>query len=160
MADETTPPPEAAVAVPKPDESGQAADAGEESGTDDESRLSPSEVIFCDALARGETSCQAAKVAGVCERTARRWRQRPEIQAAVRSRVNDALASARAILAQGSALAAKELTSLVETASLDSARVAACRTVIEESAKLGELEDLAAKLADLEARLSRRRDAP
>jgi hypothetical protein len=75
----------------------------------------------------------------------------------VRARLNDALGTTRAILAQGSALAARRLTELAETASPDSAQVAACRTVIEESSKLGEIEELSARLAELETRLSKRK---
>ncbi len=122
---------------------------------DSESGLSAREIVFCDHLASGETSCQAAKAAGVCERTARRWRQRPEIQAAVRSRLHDALASARAILAQGTARAARSLVDLSDTGTVgDAAKVSASRAVIETSLKLTELEQLEARLAEVERQLA------
>jgi len=138
----------------KPDISGQPASSAVDEGPDSDAGLSPKEVVFVEELAKGSPSCQAARVAGISERTARRWRQRPEILAATRARVNDSLATARAILAQGSATAARQLVELCENAEPDAARVAACRSVLEAASDGCQIEDLAAALSELEARLA------
>jgi len=81
---------------------------------------------------RAALSCSGA--CGITTRTGRRWRQRPEIQAAVRSRLNDSLGSARAILAQGSARAARSLVDMSDGESdATSPKVAASRAVIESA---------------------------
>ncbi len=143
-----------APAGEEPDETGHPDNEAADTGQDEESRLSPRQVLFVDAIAAGEVSCHAAELAGVCARTARRWRQRPEIQAAVRSRLNDSLGSARAILAQGSARAAKSLVDMSDgEADATSPKVAASRAVIEQATNLAAVEELQARLAELEARL-------
>jgi hypothetical protein len=135
------------------DECGQSAGDEADAGPDDEARLSPREVRFCEALAAGEPPCHAAELAGVTTRTGRRWRQRPEIQAAVRSRLNDSLGSARAILAQGSARAARSLVDMSDGESdATSPKVAASRAVIESATNLTAVQELEARLAELEAR--------
>jgi hypothetical protein len=140
--------------APEPAKSGQPDADVVNDGPDAEAALSPREVRFVDAIAAGEVGCQAAKLAGIADRTGRRWRQRPEIQAAVRSRLNDSLATARAILAQGSARAAKSLVDMSDDESIaTSPKVAASRAVIEQATALTSVEDLQAKLAELEARL-------
>jgi len=68
--------------------------------------------------------------------------------------LNDSLATARAILAQGSARAAKSLVDMSDDESIaTSPKVAASRAVIEQATALTSVEDLQAKLAELEARL-------
>ena len=141
-------------AVPA-DECGQPKAEAADAGPDDEARLSPKEIRFCDALAAGETSCQAAKLAGITDRTGRRWRQRPEIQAAVRARLNDSLGAARAILACGAARACSALVTMADGSEpAESARVSACRAVTEGAVKLCEVAELEARLAALEAQLT------
>jgi hypothetical protein len=137
-------------AVPA-DECGQPKAEAADAGPDDEARLSPKEIRFCDALAAGETSCQAAKLAGITDRTGRRWRQRPEIQAAVRARLNDSLGAARAILACGAARAATGLVSMSDGSEEASApRVSAARAVVEGATRLVEIEEIESRLAALE----------
>jgi phage terminase small subunit len=127
----------------------------EADGKEGEPRLSPRETRFVDALAAGETSCQAAKVASVSDRTGRRWRLRPEIQAAVRSRLNDSLASARAILAQGSARAARSLVDMSDGESdATSPKVAASRAVIDQATALASIEDLQAEVEAIKQQLA------
>jgi hypothetical protein len=137
--------------VPPVAKSGQADAEVVDEGPASESLLSPRELRFIEALASGETSCQASKVAGVSDRTGRRWRlERAEIQAAVRARLNDSLGSARAILAQGSARAAKSLVAMSDGESdATSPKVAASREVIAQATALTSVADLAAELADI-----------
>ena len=126
----------------------------EADGQDAEARLSAREIRFCDALATGQTSCHASKLVGVTDRTGRRWRQRPEIQAAIRSRLNDSIGAARAILACGAARAATGLVAMADGSEpAESPRVSAARAVVEGATKLVEVEELASRLAELELRL-------
>ncbi len=141
-------------AVPA-DETGHSDGADADAGPDDEARLSPKEIRFVDALAAGETSCQAAKLTGICDRTGRRWRQRPEIQSALRSRLNDSLGAARAILACGAARAASGLVSMADGSEpAESPRVSAARAVVEGATRLVEIEEIEARLAALEEQLT------
>jgi hypothetical protein len=146
---------QAPMALPAADNPGQPDAAPTDDYQDAESLLSPPEVIFCEALARGEPPCQASALAGVCDRTGRRWRLRPEIQAAVRARLNDSLGSARAILAQGSARAARSLVELSDSAMVgDSSKVSAAHKVLETAVKFIEVEELERRLSDLEAQIA------
>ena len=143
------------VEVVPADETGQSGGDEADAGPDDEARLSPKETRFIEALAAGETSCRASKVAGVTDRTGRRWRQRPEIQSAVRARLNDSLGAARAILACGAARACSALVTMADGSEpAESARVSACRAVTEGAVKLCEVAELEARLAALEAQLT------
>jgi hypothetical protein len=141
-------------AVPA-DECGQPKAEAADAGPDDEARLSPKETRFVEALAAGETSCQASKVAGVTDRTGRRWRQRPEIQAAVRARLNDSLGAARAILACGAARACSALVTMADGSEpAESPRVSAARAVVEGATRLVEIEEIESRLAEVEAQLA------
>ena len=149
------------VEVVPADETGQSGGDEAEAGPDDEARLSPKEIRFVDALAAGETSCQASKVAGVTDRTGRRWRQRPEIQAAVRARLNDSLGAARAILACGAARAATGLVSMADGSEpAESPRVSAARAVVEGATRLVEIEEIESRLAEVEAQLATQPNRP
>lgn len=142
-------------AVPPAAKPGQPDGEPVDEGPDSEAALSPREVRFVDALAAGEVSCQAAKLAGVSDRTGRRWRQRPEIQTAVRARLNDSLGAARAILAQGSARAARSLVDMSDDESIaTSPKVAASRAVIEQANALTSVEELQAELEAIKAQLA------
>jgi len=143
------------VEVVPADETGQSGGDEADAGPDDEARLSPKETRFIEALAAGETSCQASKLAGITDRTGRRWRQRPEIQAAVRARLNDSLGAARAILACGAARACSALVTMADGSEpAEAARVSACRAVTEGAVKLCEVAELEARLAALEEQLT------
>jgi hypothetical protein len=142
--------------VPPAAKSGQPDAEVVDEGPASEARLSPREVLFIDALAAGENSCQASKIAGISERTGRRWRlERPEIQASVRARLNDSLGSARAILAQGSARAAKSLVDMSDgEADATSPKVAASREVIAQATALASVADLQAELEIIKQQLA------
>jgi hypothetical protein len=138
---------------PEADASGQPDAEVEADSQDAEARLSVREIRFCDLLATGETSCQASKAVGVTDRTGRRWRQRPEIQAAIRARLNDSMSAARAILACGAARAAKGLVDMADGSEpAEAARCSAARAVVEGASRLVEIEEIQTRLAELEAR--------
>jgi len=111
------------------------------------------ETRFVDALAEGETHAHAASVAGISERTGRRWLHKPHIAQALRNRIAESRSQARAVLAAGARRAATELVRLAGNARPDSARVAASKAVIEASNTIDELEELDSRLAEVEAAL-------
>ncbi|MBN2574929.1 MAG: hypothetical protein JXP73_10230 [Deltaproteobacteria bacterium] len=114
--------------------------------------LSVHEVAFVDALAAGGSLTDGAKAAGISYRSAKRWHRKPEIARAIRARTDANMSQARATLASGAARAARQLAKLAESARPDAARIAACRTVIGQAAELGVIEELSARLAELESR--------
>lgn len=134
--------------------SGQPEDEVKDEGPASEALLSPRDQIFVAALAGGETSCQASKAAGISERTGRRWRlERPEIQTAVRARLNDALGAARAILACGAARAATGLVAMADGSEpAEAARCSAARGVLDGANLAVQIEEIQTRLAELEAR--------
>jgi hypothetical protein len=120
-----------------------------------EKPLSPRETRFADELAAGHTPREAAKLVGVSDRTGRRWRQKPDVQAAIKARLNDSIAVGRSILASGMAKAATGLVAMASGESeADAARVSACRAVTEGAVKLCELADLQSELAEIRAQLA------
>jgi hypothetical protein len=126
------------------------------SGADEgEDSLSAQEIRFCDALATGSTPREAAKAVGISDRTGRRWRQKPEIKAAIKARLNDAIAVGRSILASGHAQAATAIVGMACGAvPADSPRIAACRVVIESNEKWGELAEVKAEIDEIKTALA------
>jgi hypothetical protein len=139
--------------VPPVAKSGQADAEVVDEGPASEALLLPREQIFIEALAGGATSCQASKVAGISDRSGRRWRQRPEIQASVRARLGDALGAARAILACGAARAATAMVSMADGSEpAEAARCSAARGVLDGANLAVEIEEIQTRLAELESR--------
>jgi hypothetical protein len=135
----------------KPDTLGQAASSAPE---DDADGLTVAELKFVDLSAKGDAMESMAQELGVCSRTLRRWKRRPEVAAAIRDRTTEAMSLARAVLAAGANRAARELEELCVSATPDAARIAACKAVIENATKLAELEDLKAELAEIKTALA------
>ena len=122
---------------------------------DTDAKLSPRETKFCDLLATGTTPAEASRQVGIAARSGRRWRLKPRIQAAIRARLNDAVAVCRSVLAQGSATAARALVDMATGAEEpDSARVSAARAVVENTMRLTDLEQIEAQIAELKAALA------
>lgn len=115
-----------------------------------EDSLSAQEIRFVDALSAGTTPREAAKLVGISDRTGRRWRQKTEIRAAIKARLNDALAVGRSILASGHAQAATAIVGMAGgSLPADSPRIAACRVVIESNEKWGELAEVKDQLDEI-----------
>ncbi len=113
--------------------------------------LTPAETRFVDAIASGGSLSDGATAAGISYRSAKRWHRKAHIQAAIKARVSESLSQARAVLASGSARAARGLVDMADgTAEAHAARVAAARAVIESAAKLSEQTDLEERIAELE----------
>jgi len=125
-----------------------------EAHDEDPEGLSLQEAAFVDAVAAGGTLQDGATAAGISYRTAKRWHRKDQIMAAVRARISASLAQARAVLASGAGRAARSLVELSDTAGVgDAPKISASRAVIDGATKLVEIEELSARLAELEARL-------
>jgi methylphosphotriester-DNA--protein-cysteine methyltransferase len=151
MTDDSKPDLHLLESVPVVSESGHPDDDGEDGGE----ALSAREIRFVDALAVGRSPSEAAREIGLSDRSGRRWRKKPEIIEAVRARLSENIATAKSILASG---AAKAATGLVEMASgekpAEAARIAACRSVVENATKMIDLAEIERQLSELQARLA------
>jgi hypothetical protein len=108
------------------------------------------------ALAGGQTVRDAARTAGIGERTAtRRWADPAFRQRVVCLRA-EMVAQAAGQLADGMAEAAATLRRLL-TAEAESVRLGAARSILEIGTKLRELVELEARLQALEERLGESR---
>jgi hypothetical protein len=107
------------------------------------------------ALATGHTLCDAARCAGVGERTAaRRWAD-PAFRRRVGELRGEMAGRALGKMADGMADAADGLRRLLAAES-ESVRLGACRALLELGTKLRKSVELEARLAALEAREDRR----
>jgi phage terminase small subunit len=123
--------------------------------------LNPREILFVDALALGHTLGDAAIAASISARSGRRWKAKPEIAAAIRVRMTENIAVGRAILAAGMSKAATGLVAMASgEAVADSARVSACRAVVENATKLVEIDEMTARLEQLEAQIAEHAHGP
>lgn len=121
----------------------------DDDGTDD--RLPPRELLFVEQLASGASLADAAKGIGLSARSARRWKTKPHIAEAVRARVAENVSVGRAILAAGMSKAATALVGMASgVADAESARVAACKAVVDSATRALEAEEIEARLAELE----------
>ena len=103
------------------------------------------------ALLQMTTIGEAAKQAGIGEATLWRWLQLPEFQARYRGAKRQAVAQAIARLQQASSEAVETLQRVMnDTETSASARVSAAKIVLDAALKGSELEDLSARLEQLE----------
>ena len=94
---------------------------------------------------------EAARVAGIGVRTLHRWLKEPEFQAAYRKARREAYTQSVARLQQASGAAVSTLLKImVDPGSPPSTRVRAADSVLDHSAKAIELEDIEARVANLE----------
>jgi transposase-like protein len=121
---------------------------------DESDGLEPLQLRFIDLSASGTGMEEAARELGVCSRTLRRWKLRPQVATAIRNRTAESMALARAVLTAGANRAARELVDLAETAEPDHARIAACVAVVSNATKLTEFSDLQTDLAEIRERLA------
>lgn len=118
--------------------------------------LTARQIAFVDACAAGKTLKEGATDAGVSYRTAKRWHKQETIAAAIHARLTENLSQARAVLASGSARAARALVNMADgTQEAEAARVSAARAVVEGASLLVETEEQEHRLTELEARLGR-----
>jgi len=72
--------------------------------------LLPLQRRFIDLSATGTSMEDSARELGVCARTLRRWKRRPDVALAIRNRTTESMALARATLAAGANRAAGRWT--------------------------------------------------
>jgi hypothetical protein len=100
---------------------------------------------------------EAARVAGIGTRTLMRWLQIPEFQVEYRKARRDAFSQSIARLQQGSTAAVTTLLKvMVDPNTPASTKVRAADSVLAHSAKAIELEDIEARVAELERAADRR----
>ena len=94
---------------------------------------------------------EAARAAGIGVRTLLRWLQLPEFQAAYRQARREAFGQAVARLQQGTSAAATTLLkTMIDPATPASVRVRAAEAIFNHAAKAIEIEDIEARVAELE----------
>lgn len=109
------------------------------------------------SLLQMPTISEAAKQAGIGEATLWRWLQNIEFQERYREAKRQAVAQAITRLQQVSTEAVEALRTIMKDAEAkDSARVSAAKAVLEMVLKGSELEDLAARLEQLERLIEKR----
>lgn len=106
------------------------------------------------ALLAAPTAKEAAKIANVGERTLKRWRTLPAFQHAYRAAQSELLESAVCQSRQHLTGALSALADITADANAPpAARVSAARASVELALKLGEQNDILARLTELEAAL-------
>ncbi len=119
-------------------------------------QLLPKQQKALAALLTEPTILAAADKVGVNERTLHRWLEEPAFDTAYRTARREAVRQAIARLQQVSSAAVSVLETVMNDGDEKGAtRVAAAKTVLETAIRAVELEDLAARLSELEARLGR-----
>jgi hypothetical protein len=94
---------------------------------------------------------EAAQAVGVAPKTLIRWQQIPEFQAALRKARRDAYRNSIGRLQQGSVAAVSTLLKvMLDPSTPPSTKVRAAESVLNHSEKAIELEDIEARLAELE----------
>jgi hypothetical protein len=117
--------------------------------------LNAVELRFVELVAAGYSYEDTGGLIGRSPRTCRRWARRPEIAAAVKARANEQVAGARAILSSGMSRAARSLVDMSDgKADPVSPKVAAAKAVLDAATALTVVGDLQDRLAELEAKLS------
>ena len=108
---------------------------------------------FIAAMMTARTVAEAARMAGIAERTARRYLADPDVKAVLSAALDDALAQVtrRTVEAMAGALDTLEAVQ-ADAEAAPSARVAAARVVMVAGPKLREAVDLAERVANLERR--------
>ena len=121
--------------------------------------VTPKQEALIAALLATPTIQEAAKAAGVPEHTAHRWlRDDDAFKAAYMVARRDALRQATARLTRASSGVVNVLLQIAaDKGAPASARVTACRTVLEFAYRAEELEDLSARLDALEQSLGGQR---
>ncbi len=111
----------------------------------------PKQGVYLAALAGGASHLEAARVAGVSLRTARRWWASPMVRAQVREAQSEMMARA-ARVAASEAIASLEALAAIrdDDAAPVGARVAACRAVLEHARGLHDDVVVAERLDEIE----------
>lgn len=133
------------------DENGRPTDAD---GVSEWDGLDPLKAKFVTCLMEGDTMEEAAVKVGRAPRTLRTWRSEPEVQAACRQVMSEAIFRARAILTSGAMWASRSLVEIASGAvSADAPRVQACNSILDRLVSLAQYQELEYRIAAIEAKL-------
>jgi hypothetical protein len=122
-------------------------------------KIGPKQEAAVLALLSSKNAEDAARVAGVTPRTLYRWLKEPEFDAAYRVARRHAYGQSISRLQQGSTAAATTLLKvMVDLATPPSTRVRAAEAVLSHAAKAIEIEDIDARLRELEAAAEANKD--
>ncbi len=105
------------------------------------------------AVARGVPLVRWAKQNGIPERTARDWASKPEFKASVAGFRREIVSRTVGKLVAHTTAAAAEIAKLMRHATDDRTRLAAARTILEQSVALTTHHDLEQRLDELEGRV-------
>ena len=116
------------------------------------SDLTSKQALYVEALASGKSLDAAAAAAGIVERTGRKWRGLPTVQAALREARSQALGdvTTKAVARMTAALDVLTLIMADKTIS-PAVRVSAARTILESAVRFSETLDLSERVSALEA---------
>ena len=103
------------------------------------------------ALLTERTTRDAAKTAGVNEKTLYTWLNEPAFRSALRSAEKDILDDVTRRLSAGQVLALDTLTKLIQTARHESTKLRAAVAWLEMSLKFRDMQDIEERLTALEA---------
>ena len=110
--------------------------------------------VLVAALAAGRTIRDAAREAGVSERTARRRAGDPAFAAAVRGLRDRTLRDTAAALAAQAGATVRALAALRDNADSEAVRLGACRALLEATLKVREAADLEERVSALESEMA------
>lgn len=114
--------------------------------------LSPRQAVYV-AARRAATMVQAAKVAGVSERTAQRWEASAPVKTALRAQSAATLAESARLGAELVLVALHHLAALLASKDTPpSVRLAVCRVILSATPALLETHDLIERIEALEQR--------
>lgn len=117
--------------------------------------LSAKQELVAAALAQGKSQIQAAAVVGAGVRTVRRWCTEPEFKEAIRTAQRESYDTAIARLVTCSSSAVVVLANIAaDTEVSPSARVAACRVILDSSFRGYAQQDLERRIIELEDKLT------
>jgi Holliday junction resolvasome RuvABC DNA-binding subunit len=105
------------------------------------------------ALLTSATIADAAKVAGIGDKTARRWMKDPDFAEQYRLARRSCMDQATAALQQAMSESVEALREIQFGGESEAARVSAARTIIDNALRSRESEDISARLDALEAAL-------
>ena len=122
-------------------------------------RVRKGEAKFIAALAAGQTVRDAAKDAGLSERTAYRRLENVEFRRRVKEVQAEMIARAARMLAAAATDAVVVLRELSGSAQRETVKLAASRTILELVHKLRESAEIEFRLCELEGRVNEQKDA-
>lgn len=120
--------------------------------SDSDRKIRPGEDQLVTALAAGKSIAEAAKAAGVSERTARRWLDEETIRQRVEAARAEFVRQALAQLSSAASDAVKALRALLKSEN-DNAKLGAARAILTTLIPLKEHFELEARISQLEAQL-------